>query len=41
MIIGPSSVSQIGGLESEACGTETEEYFENDNVEEYIQVRDS
>lgn len=36
MIIGAAGVSQINQLESEVCGTETEEYFENDNVEEYI-----
>jgi hypothetical protein len=37
---GPVGVSQIVG-ESDANGTETEEYFENADVEEYMQVKDS
>jgi hypothetical protein len=42
LLSGPAGVSQIGPIESDnGCGTESEQYFENGDVEEYIQVRDS
>lgn len=40
-VSGPAGVSQIPDAESAAAGTETEEYFDNNEVEEYIQIRDS
>ena len=38
---GPAGVSQIPDAESGIEGTQTEEYFDNNEVEEYIQVKDS
>lgn len=38
---GPAGVSQIPDAESGMDGTQTEEYFDNHEVEEYIQVKDS
>lgn len=40
-VSGPAGVSQIPDAESGTAGTETEEYFDNNEVEEYIQIRDS